>query len=156
MPSGKALTTCSRARTSPRPHSSVASAKRRCGQESAVFVAVDGSSLTFVDKTGERGLGAVGTYTAGACGLKVITALAISDGGVPIGVLRQVTWRRASKRPTNRRSANKRPDSNKETRHRLEAVNDSAARVAATGSRTRMTYLVDREGDSAAMLTTLV
>ncbi len=131
-------------------------AARRCGQESAVFVAVDGSSLTFVDKTGERGLGAVGTYTAGACGLKVITALAISDGGVPIGVLRQVTWRRASQRPTNRRSANKRPVAKKETRHWLEAVNDSAARVAATGSRTRMTYLVDREGDSAAMLTTLV
>lgn len=84
-------------------------AARRCSEEGRVFVAVDGSSLTFVDKTGERGLGAVGTYSAGASGLKVITALALSDGGVPIGVLRQVTWRRPAQRPTNRRSAKKRP-----------------------------------------------
>src|SRR5487761_2076927 len=67
-------------------------AAHRCGAEKRIFVAIDGSSLTFVDRTGERGLGAVGTYEAGAHGLKVITALAMSDGGVPIGVLRQVTW----------------------------------------------------------------
>ena len=131
-------------------------AARRCGEEDRIFVAVDGSSLTFVDRTGERGLGAVGTYAAGASGLKVITALAISDGGVPIGVLRQVAWRRPSQRPTNRRTANKRPVAKKETRHWLEAIKDSAARMAANGSKTRVTYLVDREGDSAAMLTTLV
>ena len=131
-------------------------AARQCSEESRIFVAVDGSSLTFVDKTGERGLGAVGTYSAGASGLKVITALAISDGGVPIGVLRQVTWRRPAKRPTNRRAAKKRPVAKKETRHWLDAVKDTAERMAATATKTRMTYLVDREGDSAAMLTTLV
>ena len=128
----------------------------RCGAESRIFVAVDGSSLTFVDRTGERGLGAVGTYTAGAQGLKVITALGISDGGVPIGVLRQVTWRRPAERPTRRRSAKKRPVDKKETRHWLDAIKDSAERMAETGSKTRITYLVDREGDSAAMLATLV
>lgn len=130
-------------------------AARRCGQEGSVFVAVDGSSLTFVDRTGERGLGAVGTYSAGASGLKVISALAISDGGVPLGVVRQVTWRRPAERPTNRRPAAKRPVAKKETRHWLDAVKDSAARMAAASSTTRVTYLVDREGDSAAMLTTL-
>jgi hypothetical protein len=131
-------------------------AARHCSEENRIFVAVDGSSLTFVDKTGKRGLGAVGTYSAGASGLKVITALAISDAGVPIGVLRQVTWRRPAQRPTNRRSAKKRPVAKKETRHWLDAVEDSAERMTATGAQTRMTYLVDREGDSAAMLTTLV
>ncbi len=131
-------------------------AARRCAEESRIFVAVDGSSLTFVDRTGERGLGAVGTYAAGASGLKVITGLAISDCGVPIGVLRQVTWRRPAQRPTNRRAAKKRPVAKKETRHWLDAVKDSAERMAASGSKTRVTFLVDREGDSAAMLTTLV
>lgn len=131
-------------------------AARRCGEESRVFVAVDGSSLTFVDKTGERGLGAVGTYVAGASGLKVITALALSDCGVPIGVVRQVTWRRPAQRPTNRRAARQRPVDKKETRHWLAAVKDTAERMVKTGSKTRMTYLIDREGDSAAMLTTLV
>ena len=131
-------------------------AARRCGEESRIFVAVDGSSLTFVDRTGERGLGAVGTYAAGAKGLKVITALAISDSGVPIGVLRQVAWRRPSERPTNRRTAGKRPVAKKETRHWLAAITDTAERMATAGATTRVTYLIDREGDSAAMLTTLV
>jgi hypothetical protein len=131
------------------------SAAHRCGAERRIFVAVDGSSLTFVDRTGERGLGAVGTYKAGAHGLKVITALAMSDRGVPIGVMRQVTWRRPAERPSRRRPAKKRPVEKKETRHWLDAIKDSAERMRATGSKTRMTYVIDREGDSAAILTTL-
>lgn len=130
-------------------------AAQSCGKESRILVAIDGSSLTFVDRTGERGLGAIGSYSAGARGLKVITALAISDKGVPLGILRQVTWRRPAERPTNRRSATKRPVAKKETRHWLDAIKSSSERMAATGSATRMTFLVDREGDSAAMLTTL-
>src|ERR1700677_3356967 len=35
---------------------------RRCAEQEHIFVAVDGSSLTFVDREGGRGLGAVGTY----------------------------------------------------------------------------------------------
>jgi hypothetical protein len=130
-------------------------AAQSCGRESHVFAAVDGSSLTFVDRTGERGLGAVGSYSAGARGLKVITSLAISNTGVPLGILRQVTWRRPAERPTNRRSPQKRPVAKKETRHWIEAVRASSERMAATGAATRITFLIDREGDSAAMLTTL-
>lgn len=126
-----------------------------CGKESHIFAAVDGSSLTFVDRTGERGLGAVGSYAAGAHGLKVITSLAISQTGVPLGILRQVTWRRPVERPTNRRSAQKRPIAKKETRHWIDAVKSTSARMAATAAATRITFLIDREGDSAAMLTTL-
>jgi hypothetical protein len=55
----------------------------RWAQEKRLFVAVDGSSLTFVDRTGERGLGAVGTYTAGAVGLKVISALVLQGHARP-------------------------------------------------------------------------
>jgi len=126
----------------------------RCGRESGVFVAVDGSSLTFVDRTGGRGLGAVGTYAAGAVGLKVITALALSQDGVPLGPLCQVMWRRPAERPTNRRPAKKRPVDKKETKHWLEAVATSKERMSRGD--TRITYLVDREGDSAAMLCALV
>jgi len=129
---------------------------RKCAHESRVFVAVDGSSLSFVDRTGERGLGAVGTYAAGAVGLKVISALALSAAGVPIGPVRQVMWRRPVHRPTNRRPAKKRPVDKKETQHWLEAVTSSQARIAGASARTRITFLVDREGDSAAMLCTLL
>ena len=126
----------------------------RCAKELRVFVAVDGSSLTFVDRTGERGLGAVGTYAAGAVGLKVITALALSAEGVPLGPVCQVIWRRPTKRPTNRRPAKKRPVDKKETKHWLEAV--ATTKVRMSPGHTPITYLVDREGDSAAMLCALL
>lgn len=128
----------------------------RCAREKRLFVAVDGSSLTFVDRAGERGLGAVGTYTAGAVGLKVISALALSSAGVPLGLLRQVFWRRPVARPTNRRPAKKRPVAKKETRHWVDAIRTSAARIDAAPDAARITFLVDREGDSAAILSTLV
>ena len=99
---------------------------RRCATEERILVPVDGSSLSLVDRTGERGLGAVGTYEAGAVGLKVISALALTTDGVPLGLLRQVFWRRPVQRPTNRRPAKKRPIEKKETRHWLDAVNTSA------------------------------
>jgi hypothetical protein len=130
-------------------------AARRCSEQERIFVAVDGSSLAFVDREGARGLGAVGTYAGGARGLKVISALAMSDAGVPIGLLRQVTWRRPVEKPSNRRPASKRPISKKETRHWLEAVRSSAERIDAVSAKTHITFVIDREGDSAAMLSTL-
>lgn len=128
---------------------------RRCAEQEHIFAAVDGSSLTFVDREGGRGLGAVGTYAGGARGLKVISTLAMSAAGVPIGLVRQVTWRRPVEKPTNRRPASKRPISKKETRHWLEAVRSTAERIDAAGGRTHITFVIDREGDSAAMLSAL-
>lgn len=128
---------------------------RRCSEQEHIFVAVDGSSLAFVDREGARGLGAVGTYAGGARGLKVISALAMSTAGVPIGLVRQVTWRRPVQKPSNRRAASKRPVSKKETRHWLEAVRSCAERIDAAANQTHITFVIDREGDSAAMLSTL-
>jgi hypothetical protein len=130
-------------------------AARRCSEQEHIFVAVDGSSLTFADREGARGLGAVGTYAGGARGLKVISALAMSTAGVPIGLVRQVTWRRPVQKPSNRRAASKRPISKKETQHWLQAVRSSAERVDTVGTQTHITFVIDREGDSAAMLSTL-
>jgi hypothetical protein len=130
-------------------------AARRCAEHEHIFVAVDGSSLAFADRQGARGLGAVGTYAGGARGLKVISALAISRAGVPIGLVRQVTWRRPVDKPSNRRAASKRPISKKETRHWLEAVRSCAERIDAVAPPTHITFVIDREGDSAAMLSTL-
>lgn len=129
---------------------------QRCALESRIYVAVDGSSLTFEDNTGERGLGAVGTYAAGAVGLKVISALAMTSSGVPLGLLRQVYWRRPVERPTNRRPARERPLDKKETKHWVDAVTTATSRVDAASNATRITFLIDREGDSAAVLGALV
>ena len=63
---------------------------RRCATEERILVPVDCSSLSFVDRTGKRGLGVVRTYEAVAVGMKVTSALALTTDGVPIGLLRQV------------------------------------------------------------------
>jgi hypothetical protein len=127
----------------------------KCASEARIFVPVDGSSLAFTDRKGERGLGAVGTYTAGALGLKVITALALNDEGVPLGPLRQVFWKRPAQKPTNRRAARNRPIDKKETRHWLDAISTSKQRMATASAETRLTFVVDREGDNGAILLTL-
>ncbi len=128
----------------------------RCGREERILVAVDGSSLSFVDREGTRGLGAIGSYAAGGLGLKVISALALSSSGVPIGLLRQVFWRRPVQRPTNRRPSSARSIEKKETKHWLDAVLTSAERIRSAAGAPGITFLIDREGDSAAMLSTLV
>jgi Transposase DNA-binding/Transposase Tn5 dimerisation domain len=128
----------------------------RCASEERIFVAVDGSSLSFVDREGARGLGAIGSYAAGGLGLKVISALALNSSGVPIGLLRQVFWRRPVHRPTNRRPSSERPIDKKETKHWLDAVLKSGERIRSASGAPEITFLIDREGDSAAMLSTLV
>ena len=128
----------------------------RCGSEEQILVAVDGSSLSFVDREGTRGVGAIGSYAAGGLGLKVISALALNSTGIPIGLLRQVFWRRPRQKPTNRRPSSERPIDKKETKHWLDAVLRSAERVRSAPGAPRITFLIDREGDSAAMLSTLV
>src|SRR5262249_21730964 len=55
----------------------------RCDPFPFVFVAVDGSSLTYDDPDGDKGLGSVGTRRSKARGFKFMTALAISPDGVP-------------------------------------------------------------------------
>jgi hypothetical protein len=132
-----------------------AAVARRCATEAHVFVAVDGSSLTFVDRTGEKRLGSVGTYAAGAKGLKVITALALDAEGVPLGPVHQSFWQRPSSRPTRRRPASKRPVDKKETGRWISAVDTAAARLRDGDKTTKAVFLVDREADSAAMLCAL-
>ena len=128
----------------------------RCASEGRILVAVDGSSLSFVDREGTRGLGAIGSYAAGGLGLKVISALALNSSGVPLGLLRQVFWRRPVHRPTNRRRSSERPIDKKETKHWLDAVLTSVERIRSVSGAPGITFLIDREGDSAAMLSTLV
>lgn len=126
-----------------------------CARSREVLVAVDGSSLTFADRAKKRELGAVGTYAAGARGLKVVTAYAFDANGVPVGPVCQTFWRRPAARPTNRRPAKKRPVALKETQRWLDTITNSVVRLGEHAPDTRATFLVDREGDSAAMLCTL-
>jgi hypothetical protein len=79
----------------------------RCTDESAVYVSIDGSSLSLTDHTGCKGFGGVGSTQQGGRGLKVVTALVVDLAGTPVGVLDQQWWARRvqKKRHDHRRRA---------------------------------------------------
>jgi hypothetical protein len=117
------------------------------------YVVVDGSSLTLADPRGRKDFGQVGIHRNGARGLKVITAYAVSESGVPLGVLWQEFWarlkrtRRGIKSTDNRR----REVSEKETQRWLDVIREAARHVVPG----KAWFLIDREGDSRVMLQTL-
>jgi hypothetical protein len=124
-----------------------AACARRCAEHRYVFVAVDGTSLTLEDGTGgTKGFGAVGTYEAGARGLKAIDALAISPNGVPLGCCALRWWARTRK--PKKRPSYERPTREKETQHWLDAIDDANERLATHAPSTRAWFQLDREGDS--------
>jgi hypothetical protein len=65
---------------------------QRCRGQPFVFVPVDGSSLSFPDPEGHKGLGFIGSHKAGGRGLKVMSAVAVGVDGVPLGVVSQAFW----------------------------------------------------------------
>lgn len=60
-----------------------------------VVVPEDGSSLNLTDTQGSKGSGSIGSKAAGARGFQVMTALGVSEEGVPLGVLAQRIWARS-------------------------------------------------------------
>lgn len=121
-------------------------------QEGEVIVAVDGTSLTLVDRGKKKGFGPIGALQKKARGLKVISAYAISADGTPLGLLSQTWWNR-SEGPKRQRYS--RPLGDKETRHWLDTMTEATARVAEVGRDLRLCFVADRECDSRHVLETL-
>ena len=122
---------------------------RRCKEFPFVFVPTDGSSLQFPDEEGAKGLGFIGTHKAGARGLKVLTAIAVSPDGVPLGVLGQAWWLRLTKAKV---PSAKRKVQDKETRYWLEVPAQAMAALRAEEAEVEPWYQYDREGDSWPVL----
>jgi hypothetical protein len=122
----------------------------RCVGPDRVRIAVDGSSTNVVDGTGEKGLGRIGTDTAGAHGLKVINALAVDAQGTTVGLIAQTWWARAdapkrSKKQKAKDRRRKKPDQ-KEIRYWIETIERSAKRLEEAGA--LGWFQVDREADA--------
>jgi hypothetical protein len=139
-----------------------AATARRSATEPYVFVAVDGSSLTLTDSRKVKNFGSVGASMYGGRGLKVMTAYAVSPGGVPVGVLDQAWWARPPSlstrgRPRARQSKRarnaKRTTAEKETQRWLDVVGASERRLDAAGA--HGWFQLDREGDSRSVLLAL-
>lgn len=116
---------------------------RRCADEPWVHVVVDGTSLRLTDRRRTKDFGGVGSTDNGASGLKVVHAYAVSECGVPIGLLNQQWW--ARERRKKRADCQHRPLEAKETRHWVNAVDQAGAAVTSAGS--KPWFQVDREGD---------
>ena len=157
-----------------------AACARRCQAYGFVFVPVDGTSAKLADPHGKKDFGAVGTYEAGARGLKVVSAIALSPAGEPIGLCAQQQWTRPAqpkKRRTlqhrgkgaaarARRKANAkrraqekrrrmRPVQEKETWYWMETIRAVKERFAEHAPSTRCWFQLDREGDAWPILQTL-
>jgi hypothetical protein len=128
-------------------------------------------------------LGSVGTYRSGARGIKVISAIALSPEGEPIGLCDQQPWMRPpkpkTKRPIKRRvrgtqqakekqrqrkkrlasqkaQANAtRPVQQKETQHWIDAIVATKHRFDDHAPGTQCWFQIDREGDAWPILLAL-
>jgi hypothetical protein len=118
-----------------------------------VFVPIDGSSIQVVDRRKKTDLGLVGTYTNDGRGLQVVTALALSAQGTPLGICAQTWWARSPKR-RKRGPSTYRPIEERESRHVVQTVRDVQQRYAQTDCMPWM--VVDRGGDATVILDELV
>jgi hypothetical protein len=128
------------------------STANRCAAHRRVYVPVDGSSLSLTDRTNTRGVGGVGPWKDCGKGLHVVTALALDDQGVPLGVLAQTWWARTSKSP--KRRCSKRKLNEKETRFGVNTIKDALGRVQAQCPHTLAIALMDRGFDCWPVLRT--
>lgn len=89
---------------------------RRCRGTSSVIVAVDQTTLSFVDWQGSKGLGRTGNnaQAKGHAGLEVMSALAMVAGGPSLGLLSQ-QWHLRPNEPTPNSRQDKRPVEERES-----------------------------------------
>jgi hypothetical protein len=125
----------------------------RCADEEFVFCAVDGSSVTVTDLNDDKDLGSIGTRKQGARGVKVISALAISAKGVPLGLTSQVWWKRTAP-PAKQKHRDLRRTEDKEIQRWLDTMNQSRQVMSQHAPRTKLWFQLDREGDAWPILQT--
>lgn len=126
----------------------------RCTGEDFVFCAVDGSSVTVTDLNDRKDLGSIGTHSQGARGVKVISALAISARGVPLGLSSQTWWKRtaATRKRIKRKHRNLRRTEEKEIQRWLDTMDQSRQVMSQHAPETKLWFQLDREGDAWPIL----
>jgi len=154
---------------------------RRSAAYSYVIVPIDGSSAKLADPIGT--LGAIGTYASGARGIKVISAIALSPEGEPLGLCHQEQWlrprkpkakrtakrrvrgkqqanakqhARAKRRASEKARANaKRPVHQKETQRWIDTILATKHRFEEHAPQTQCWFQIDREADAWPILEAL-
>lgn len=130
-------------------------AARRSAEFSFVFVPIDGTGLTIVDRAGRKDIGAIGSRCGGARGIQTMTAIVIAPTGTPLGIGDQVFWaRRARKRPGGKQGGRKdfRNLASRETRYWIQTLGHVERTMAQHAPTTRPWFQLDRGADSWEVL----
>ena len=111
--------------------------------DAGVVLAIqDTTTLSFTGHKAVQGLGYL--TKRHQRGLLVHSLLAVTDDGVPLGVLHQQVWARATKRFGRRRTRSRRRTAHKESQRWLTALDEAAALATPTRS---VVVVADREAD---------
>lgn len=130
--------------------SAVEATVERCHGQDMVFVPVDATSFNLPDPDARRGMGTIGTHGVGAQGLHLMSAIAVTVGGVPVGMCGQSYWARGERVGLGRDDYDPRGVDEKETRHWIEVLRMGAEAFAS--SWTTPMFQLDRGGDCGAVL----
>ena len=122
----------------------------RSAEGKTVFVAVDGTSLHITDTRKRKGVGFIGARDRGARGLQVMTALAVDDRGVPMGIAGQRMWARTAR---SKRDPKGRPAHGGENIHWRDVLEDCRSTLSETAPGTTPWYQLDRGADCWQVLT---
>lgn len=126
---------------------------KRCAGESFVFVPVDQSTLSFKDPKNIRSVGPVGANQKKGTGLEVMSAIAVTMDGTPLGICGQKYWARDPVIPGVPKVDSKlRPFEEKEIRYWLETIEQTQAAFLAAGGSCKPWYQLDRGADFREML----
>lgn len=129
---------------------SVAQAK----DDRLAYAVIDGSALTFTDRNESKDIGPIGSPNRAARGVVVMSALGVSERGVPLGLLDQLVWTRPERNGLTRRESlernRKRPFEEKETSKFVEVAKNAVDRLAEAGKHAWV--IIDREADNRDIL----
>jgi hypothetical protein len=124
---------------------------RRAAEFSFVFVPIDGSGLTIVDRLRRKDIGTVGARSQGGRGVQTMTAIAVAPTGTPLGIADQAYWaRRGRKRPGGRQGGRKdrRQLRSRETRFWRQTMGNVECTFKQHAPVTQPWFQLDRGGDS--------
>jgi hypothetical protein len=117
----------------------------RLGEEEIVFVMQDTTSLDFSTHEAAEGLGPLGGGDGSAGhGMLVHSAIAVSNDGVPLGLVHQKVWTRDPEAIGSARARRKRPIEDKESFRWIETLQ---ACEKAVPDDCKMVTIADREAD---------
>jgi hypothetical protein len=131
-------------------------AARRCVGHDVILVPVDQTSLTVPTDDRARGFGPVGARRFKRQGVQVMSALALGEDGVPLGLLAQDWWTRGPRATAPRRGRgskhDRRPREERESYAWVRVLRQTTERLRAQAPKTTPWYQMDRGADCLSVL----